>query len=93
MEPYGQGLGNFNRPTKEFERLILSDKVIIDASVMTRWCFQNVLLKEDTLHENVKPIKTSKNQKIDIVIAMLESLGAYLSSSSYCYYVGNSSDK
>ena len=93
MEPYGQGLGNFNRPTKEFERLILSDKVIIDASVMTRWCFQNVLLKEDTLHENVKPIKASKNQKIDIVIAMLESLGAYLSSPSYCYYVGNSSDK
>lgn len=86
MEPYAQGLGNFNRPTKDFERLILSGKVIIDANVITRWCFQNVVLKED-YNENVKPIKSSKDQKIDIVISMLQCLGGYLADPRYCYYV------
>ena len=86
MEPYAQGLGNFNRPTKDFERLILSGKVIIDANVITRWCFQNVVLKED-YNENVKPIKSSKDQKIDIVISMLQCLGGYLADPRYCYYI------
>ncbi len=47
MEPFAQGLGSFNRATKEFERLILSGKVVIDGNVVTRWNFANVVIKED----------------------------------------------
>ena len=57
MEPFSQQLGSFNRPTKEFERLLLSGKVVLDYSPLLLWCFQNVTLKEDPITENIKPIK------------------------------------
>ena len=69
-------MGNFNQPTKEFERLILSGKVILDNNEITRWCFQNAQIKED-MNENIKPIKTFKDKKIDGVIAIIQSLGVY----------------
>lgn len=86
MEPFAQGLGSFNRATKEFERLILSGKVVIDGNVVTRWNFANVVIKEDN-NFNQKPIKSNKQQKIDIVIAMLQSLGIYLLSPRYAFAV------
>lgn len=80
MQPFSQSLGNFNKPTKEFERLLLSGKVIIDVSELVRWCFSNVRIKSDH-NDNCKPDKQSKMQKIDCVISMLEALGAYLAKS------------
>lgn len=80
MQPFSQSLGNFNKPTKEFERLLLSGKVIIDVSELVRWCFCNVRIKSDH-NDNCKPDKQSKMQKIDCVISMLEALGAYLAKS------------
>ena len=82
LEPYSQALFNFNRPTKEFERLIKMNKVVLDNNEITRWCFSNVSLKEDHV-ENVKPIKTEKQNKIDGCIAILEALGIYLSQPVY----------
>lgn len=77
LEEYSQSIGNFNQPTKELERLILSGKVIIDNNEITRWCFRNVQLKEDH-NGNVKPVKSVKMKKIDGVIAMIQALGMYL---------------
>jgi phage terminase large subunit-like protein len=77
LEPYSQALGNFNRATKEFERLLKQGKIIIENNEITRWCINNVSLKYDH-NENCKPVKTSKQQKIDGVIAMLEALGTFL---------------
>jgi phage terminase large subunit-like protein len=80
MAPYAQSLGNFNRPTKEIERLLKSGKVIIDLSDIVRWCFSNVRIKSDH-NDNCKPDKNTKAQKIDCVISMLEALGSYLAKS------------
>lgn len=74
MVPYSQSLGNFNKPCKEFERLMLSNKIVLDENVLVRWAFQNVELMVDN-NENQKPKKSSKNAKIDPVISMLEALG------------------
>lgn len=84
LEPYSQALGNFNKPTKTFERLIKSGRVIIDNNVCVRWCFGNVELKYD-YNENCKPTKAhgDKKLKIDPVISMLEALGGYLNSPYY----------
>lgn len=82
LQPYSQALWNFNKPTKLFEILIKSGKVIIDNNEITRWCFQNVYLKTDH-NENVKPVKVSAQQKIDGVISILESLGIYLEEEHY----------
>ena len=73
MEEYSQSLASFNKPTKELQRLILSNKVVIDDNEITRWCFRNVSLKWD-FNENCKPYKTSLNQKIDGCIAMIQAI-------------------
>lgn len=81
LVPYSQALWSFNKPTKEFERLIKSGQVVIDANPITLWNFNNLELKYD-YNDNCKPqkaggIKSSEN-KIDGVIAMLQALGIYL---------------
>lgn len=82
LEPFSQTLGNFNRPTKELERLLKSERIIIDDNEITRFCFGNVILKRDW-NDNVKPTKAENQQKIDGVIAMVEALGVYLSKTHY----------
>lgn len=78
LEPFSQSIGNFNRPTRELERLIRSQKVVFQTNEITRWMFRNVLLKHDH-NDNVKPTKGgTQGQKIDGVIAILEALGIYL---------------
>jgi len=78
MVPFSQTISNFNKPCKECERLIYQGDVIIDSNPITRFCFNNVVLKIDPINENQKPTKASKENKIDGCISMLEALGGYL---------------
>lgn len=83
MKPYAQNLGSFNRPTREFERLLALGKVHINDNPVVRWCFSNSTLKHDKINDNVKPIKSAAGEgvdlsKIDAVITILESLGIML---------------
>lgn len=82
LEEYPQTMGNFNCPTKELERLILSGNTVIDNYEITRWCFRNVELKSD-YNGNVKPNKGIKSKKIDGVIAIIQALGMYLTVPHY----------
>ena len=77
LEEYPQTLGNFNMPTRELERLVMSDRAVIDNNEITRFCFRNVVLKSD-YNGNVKPNKAIDKKKIDGVIAMIQALGMYL---------------
>lgn len=82
LEPYSQNMANFNRPTKELERLILSKGCAIDNNEVTRFCFRNVTIKADH-NGNVKPVKYVDAKKIDGVIANLMALGGYLTVPKY----------
>lgn len=82
MKPFSQTLGNFNRPTKEMERLLLSGRAVIDNNIINRHCFRNVVMARDK-NGNTKPSKQYDDKKIDGVIAMLEALGGYLDSPRY----------
>jgi phage terminase large subunit-like protein len=82
MEPYSQTIGNFNKPTKELERLLLSGQAVIDNNVINRHCFKNVTLKYDYMG-NAKPTKQYEEKKIDGVIAKIMALGGYLASPRY----------
>lgn len=82
MMPFSQALGNFNRPTKEMERLVLSGKCVIDNNEINRHCFRNVVLARDH-NGNIKPSKQFAEKKIDGVITMLEALGAYMADPHY----------
>jgi phage terminase large subunit-like protein len=78
---FSQTIGNFNSATKEFERLMLGGKVVIDTNPINRYCLRNVVLRRD-LNGNVKPSKENDKKKIDGVIAMLQALAAYMKETS-----------
>lgn len=82
MEQYSQTVGNYNRPTKELERLMLGGKVVMGNNGVTRHCFRNVALARDR-NGNVKPSKQFDEKKIDGVIAMLTAMGVWLGSPRY----------
>lgn len=82
LEPVSQSLGNFNRPTKELERLILSNRAVIDTNVINRHCFRNVTLARDR-NGNIKPSKQFAEKKIDGVISMCSALSVYFTSPRY----------
>ena len=73
LEPYSQTVGNFNAPTKELERSLLSGEVVLDDNPITRFCFRNVELRAD-YNGNVKPNKGIAAKKIDGVIAAIQAL-------------------
>jgi len=83
-QAYSQSMGNMSIPTTQIEHFIRSGKVVIDDNPITAWMFSNVVLKSD-YNGNRKPVKAEKKSKykIDGVIAMLESLGTYLSETCY----------
>lgn len=82
MEPVSQSIGNFNQPTKEMERLLLSGKAVIDNNEINRHCFRNVVMARDR-NGNTKPSKQFEEKKIDGVISALTALGVYLLSPRY----------
>ena len=89
MVPFAQSLSSFNRPTKEFQRLLLQDRVILDNNPVTRWCFGNAVIKEDH-NNNYKPIKRGGTigynaKKIDGTVVIVEALGGYLESNTAKY--------
>lgn len=86
MSEFSQALGNFNRPTKEFERLLLGGRVDLDNNEIIRFCFKNVVMARDR-NGNTKPSKQFDDKKIDGVIGILEALGAYLLSPRYDYSI------
>jgi len=81
LEPFSQTIGNFNGPTREFERLMLKGRVVLDDNPITRYCLRNVELRFD-FNGNAKPNKLIEKKKIDGVIAALQSLAAYINESA-----------
>ena len=73
------------------EKLLIEEQALIDANVVTRWCFQNCQLKIDHC-DNQKPIKANdnENRKIDVVISMIEALGVWLNENNQWYGPSNS---
>lgn len=82
MLPFSQALGNFNKPTKEMERLMMSGMAVVDNNEINRHCFRNVVLARDH-NGNIKPSKQFVEKKIDGVIVMLEAIGAYMADPHY----------
>ena len=77
MRPVRQGLSAFAEPTSVLEHLILTKQCVIDDNPVIRWCFSNVLIKTDE-NENKKPVKSGQNNKIDIVVAMIQSVKLWM---------------
>lgn len=75
--PFSQSVSNFNRGTKEYLRLFLEDKIILEDNEINRFCLNNVFIFRDN-NENEKPKKLNDKSKIDGVIAMIQSLACFI---------------
>ena len=71
---YDQSLRQMSNPSKEFERLILEDK-IIDPNPVIKWMVSNAVVKPD-VNGNIKPLKEYKSstKRIDGVITSIMSI-------------------
>lgn len=78
MVEFSQAIGNYNAATKEFQRLMLTNELLIDKSANFLWQMTCVTLKVDH-NGNCKPQKTAwQTQKIDNVISCTTALGGWL---------------
>ena len=71
--PHRQTLLEMNRPSREFERLLLSEKLEHGDDPILTWCANNVILMEnDNL---IKPVKDKYGEKVDAIQAAVMAVG------------------
>jgi len=73
MVEFGQGYKSMSPPSKEFERLVLSQKIHHDGNPIMRWNLDNTVVSQDPAG-NVKPDKGKATQRIDGVVATIMAL-------------------
>lgn len=75
--PFGQGYGSMSAPTKEFEKLVLTQKIEHFGNPVLRWMLASTLVKTDPAG-NIKPDKEKSTQKIDGIVAAIMALGEWM---------------
>ena len=76
MIPMRQGYASMNGPSKEFERLVLSQKINHGCNPVLRWMIDCVTVKQDPA-DNIKPVKPDRRasaKRIDGVVALIMAL-------------------
>lgn len=74
--PYSQTYSNFTSPVESFELAIYEGRLKFDDNPLNAYCISNVMIDEDKM-QNKKPIKKSRNDKIDGAICILMCLGMF----------------
>jgi phage terminase large subunit-like protein len=71
---FGQGYASMSAPSKEFEKLVLSGKVIHGGNPVLRWNASNVAITRDAA-DNIKPVKDKSTGRIDGIVAAIMAVG------------------
>ena len=75
--PFGQGYGSMGAPTKEFEKIVLTQKLEHFGNPVLRWMMSSTVVKTDPAG-NIKPDKEKSVQKIDGIVASIMALGEWM---------------
>ncbi len=75
--PFGQGYGSMSAPSKEFEKLVLSERIEHFGNPVLRWMLSSTVIKTDPAG-NIKPDKEKSVQKIDGIVASIMALGEWM---------------
>lgn len=75
--PFGQGYGSMGAPTKEFEKMVLTEKIEHFGNPVLRWMMASTVIKTDPAG-NIKPDKEKSSQKIDGIVASIMALGEWM---------------
>lgn len=84
MIQFGQGYQSMSPPTKEFMKLILSQKIVHNGNPVLRWMADNVIVRQDPAG-NLKPDKGRSRNKIDGIVASIMGLDRALRYSPSVY--------
>lgn len=79
--PFGQGYGSMGAPTKEFEKIVLTQKLEHFGNPVLRWMMSSTVVKTDPAG-NIKPDKEKSVQKIDGIVASIMALGEWMTAQS-----------
>jgi phage terminase large subunit-like protein len=82
---HGQGFASMSAPTKEFEKLVLDQKLYHDSNPVMRWCLGNVQLARDAA-DNIKPDKARSLDRIDGATAAVMAVAVASASPSGSVY-------
>lgn len=74
MDPFGQGFASMSAPTKQLEKMVLSQEINHEGDPVLRWMCSNVMLKEDAAG-NIKVDKSKSKEKVDGIVALIIALG------------------
>lgn len=76
VKVFRQGMISMNEPSKEFERLILAQKMQIEPNPVLRWMASNVAVKTDPAG-NIKPVKPEHKdpKRIDGIVGAIMGIG------------------
>ena len=72
---FGQGYGSMSSPAKQFENLVLSERIRCQSPVMD-WMASNVAVQSDH-QQNIKPSKAKSTERIDGIVALVMGLGLH----------------
>lgn len=72
--PFGQGFASMSAPTKEFEKLLLGERLLHGGNPVLRWMASNVSVKQDPAG-NLKPDKMASHERIDGIVTAVMALG------------------
>ena len=75
--PFGQGYGSMGAPSKEFEKMVLTEKIEHFGNPVLRWMMASTVVKTDPAG-NIKPDKEKSSQKIDGIVASIMALGEWM---------------
>lgn len=78
IEPvkFGQTYTNFSAPMRDFERLLKSGRIHHDGNPCLTWMMGNVVAKETEDGKMMRPVKESRENKIDGAVALLMAFAA-----------------
>lgn len=74
---FGQGYGSMSSPSRQFENLVLSQRIRCHSPVMD-WMAGNVAVQTDYA-SNIKPSKAKSTERIDGIVALVMALGIHAS--------------
>jgi phage terminase large subunit-like protein len=77
MVEFRQGFRSMAAPTRELEKLIVSQKLAHGGNPVTRWMAANVAVAQDPAG-NLKPAKDKSTERIDGIVATIMAIGRAL---------------
>lgn len=84
MVEFRQGYKSMSPAMKELYRKIISREIEHDGNPVLRWCADNVVITMDPT-ENIKADKSKSTERIDLIVALVMSMGGCMSDKKSIY--------